>query len=266
MKNVLVLLHDDEGQEARLQVALDLTRSLSGHLTCLDVVIPPTATSDYVEVTGGAMMMQYELEQESENRRTIEARLQQEDVSWSMQEKVGAPGRALKNASDLADIIVVSIPGEETERELRHVVGELAVKTDRPVLAVPPGCRGIDVAGNVLVGWNGSHEASEALRQSVPLLQRAASVTLMDVNHPAGDFTIDEAASYLSRHGIHAEIVTRMSLGALVSDVLLNEACEIEAAYLVIGAYGLPRSVEAIFGGVTAELLHRSDLPILLAR
>ena len=38
MKNILLLVHDDAGQEARLQVALDLTRALGGHLTCIDVV------------------------------------------------------------------------------------------------------------------------------------------------------------------------------------------------------------------------------------
>jgi nucleotide-binding universal stress UspA family protein len=266
MKNVLVLLHDDEGQEARLQVALDLTRSISGHLTCLDVIIPPTGTTDFLDVSGGAMMMQYEREQESENRRAIEARLAHEDVSWSMHEMVGAPGRALKNASDLADIIVVSIPGDKTEGELRPVIGELAVKADRPILAVPPESRGLDITGPVLVGLNGSHEASEALREAVPLLQRAASVTLMDVNNPSGDFSIEEAASYLSRHGIHAEIVTRKSDGDRVSDILLDQARAIDAAYLVIGAYGLPRTIEAIFGGVTIDTLQKTDLPILLAR
>ena len=37
MKNVLVLIHDDAGQEARLQAALDVVRNLDGHLACLEV-------------------------------------------------------------------------------------------------------------------------------------------------------------------------------------------------------------------------------------
>lgn len=53
MKNVLVLLHDDAGQEARLQVALDLTRALSGHLKCLDVVVPLAGARDYFDVSEG---------------------------------------------------------------------------------------------------------------------------------------------------------------------------------------------------------------------
>ena len=266
MKNVLVLLHDDEGQEARLQVALDLTRALSGHLMCLDVIVPPVAMGDYFEASGGALMMGYARERESENRNATEARLRQEDVPWSVTDRIGAPGNALRNAANLADAIVVSIPGDETDSELRRVASELAAKSDRPVIAVPAVCRGINLAGNVLVGWNGSHEASEALRQAVPLLQQAASVTLLVVNHPKGDLSVNEAASYLSRHGISAEIVIRESDGRPVSDVILNEAHAIGASYVVIGAYGVPRLIEAIFGGVTAGMLRKSDLPILLAR
>ena len=264
MKNVLVLLHDDQGQEARLQVALDLTRAFSGHLMCLDVVVPPAVASDYVEVSGGAMMMEYERERESDNRRATEARLKQEDVSWSMLGMIGDPGPALRNAADLADIIVVSGPGA-SEGEFRRVVGEVAVKSGRLVLAVPAAARGLDAGGSALVGWNGSHEASEALRQAVPLLQRAAVVTLLDIDNPAGDVSINEAASYLSRHGVHPRVVTRVSHGKRISDVILEEARGMGAAYVVIGAYGLPRSIEAIFGGVTADLLRESDIPVLLA-
>jgi hypothetical protein len=35
MKNVLLLVHDDLGQEARLQAALDIVRAIGGHLHCL---------------------------------------------------------------------------------------------------------------------------------------------------------------------------------------------------------------------------------------
>ena len=41
MKTVMVLIHDDAGQEARLQCALDVVRAVEGHLVCLDVVQLP---------------------------------------------------------------------------------------------------------------------------------------------------------------------------------------------------------------------------------
>ena len=57
MKNVLVLMHDDVGQEARFQAALDLTRALDGHLTCLDVAILPVTVDDYAMLGGAALLV-----------------------------------------------------------------------------------------------------------------------------------------------------------------------------------------------------------------
>jgi nucleotide-binding universal stress UspA family protein len=263
MKNVLVLLHDGKGQDARLQAALDLTRAVSGHLLCLDVLAPPAVLTDYFD-GGGALVMEYVRERESENRSQVEARLRKEDVAWTMLDAIGAPGKELRDASELADVIVVSAPGSDADLDARRLAAEVAVKSGRPVLAVPPSCTGLDVAGEALVAWDGSREANQALRAAVPLLQRAAAVTLLEVNVPTGELTIDDAAGYLSRYDIHAEVVDRSTAGS-ASDAILDEAHAIGAAYLVMGAYGHPRAVEAIFGGVTADVLAGSDLPILLA-
>ena len=46
MKNILLLVHDDHGQEARLQAALDITRAVEGHLTCIDVTPYPLIAGD----------------------------------------------------------------------------------------------------------------------------------------------------------------------------------------------------------------------------
>lgn len=266
MKNVLVLIHDDAGQEARLQVALDLTRALSGHLNCLDAAIPSVGGGAYLDVSNSAIAVDCVARHEAKNRSRVETRLRGEGVSWSMHETIGAPGRAFREAAALTDLIVLSFPRDHADDKLRRLVGEVAVKAGRPVVAVPASCRGFNVAGKALVGWNGSPEASEAVRQGLPLLQQATSVTLLSVDQPKGDLSPDEAARYLSRHGIHAEIVTRESDGSTVSDVILGEAHALGAAYVLIGAYGLPRSIEALFGGVTSGMLLESELPILLAR
>src|SRR6476619_3142179 len=88
MKNVLLLVHDDTGQEARLQAALDLTRALSGHLYCLDVAQVPVLADGF----GGAsiaILMEDEREREASNRSKTEPRLAAEGVSWSWTEKTG---------------------------------------------------------------------------------------------------------------------------------------------------------------------------------
>ena len=60
MKNILVLVHDDDGQEARLQVAFDIVRAVRGHLTCVDVVTVPVFVGEYMGVGGDALLLEDE--------------------------------------------------------------------------------------------------------------------------------------------------------------------------------------------------------------
>ena len=89
MKNVLVLLHDDAGQEARLQAALDATRALNGHLYCLDVSPIVPFVGDMTGVSGGAMLIELERETESVNAARMRERLATEDVPWTLTEVTG---------------------------------------------------------------------------------------------------------------------------------------------------------------------------------
>jgi nucleotide-binding universal stress UspA family protein len=232
-------------------------------VTCLDVALPPQLPTDWFIGAGDAIVMDYVTGREGANRCAIEAKLRNEDVPWTMLDTSGAPGGELRRLSDLADVIVVS-GGRRADLEARHLAAQVAAKAGRLVLAVPPSCKGFDAAGRALVAWNGSREAGEALRAAVPLLQRAASVTLIGVDRPSGGASIADAAAYLSRHGIEPEIVEEASEGK-VSDTILARARAIGAAYVVLGAFGLPRTVEALLGGVTDALLHDSELPLLLA-
>src|SRR3546814_21012392 len=82
MKNVLLLVHDDSGQEARLQCALDLTRALSGHLFCMDVVqVPVLVGAEFGAAQAQAMLLEDTRETEAANERKVKARLKVEDRS-----------------------------------------------------------------------------------------------------------------------------------------------------------------------------------------
>ena len=264
MKNILLLVHDDDGQEARLQVALDITRALSGHLTCVVAIAPPLALSSVEPGIVQSLAIAEACERERHNFAKLEARLANEDVAWNAIEAIGDPARKLQNAAGLADLIVVSSRlGQDGRADARRIVGALAVKSGRAILAVPPGAQGLNAAGQVLVAWDGSPEANAALRAAIPLLRHAQQVTLLEVNLPDRAFAAEEAASYLSRHQIRAEVVERITDGP-ISDIILAEAIRLEAAYIVMGAYGHGRAVDALFGGVSGGMLAKSEFPLLL--
>ncbi|RVQ69602.1 universal stress protein [Croceicoccus ponticola] len=265
MKNILLLVHDDTGQEARLQVALDVTRALNGHLECLDVMALPMIISDYYADSFEATVMVKEQEREGKNVARLTQRLATEDVAWSMGETYGTLVEAMIDASQMADLIVVSARLGDDADEKRHARPErLPLASRRPILAVPPQCRGMDATGTVVVAWDGSRAGNEALRAAVPLLTRANEVVLLEVNQPEGAFAMKDAATYLSRHGIAADLVERETRGA-VADVILKHAENRNAAFIVMGAYGTPSVAEAVFGGVTRTMLSQSPIPLFVA-
>ena len=263
MKNILLLIHDDQGQESRLQVALDVTRALGGHLDCLDVLTLPLIVSGYYSAGSESVMIAAERERDSAIRTSLESRLAKEDVTWSMGETYGTFVEALTQASDFADLIVVSAR-TEARAEDRPRLESLPLRAARPILAVPPGCLGLDIDGCALVAWDGSRPCSEAVRAAVPLLQRARQVVLLEVNQPRGALAMAEVATYLSRHGVSAELVERTTTGT-VAETILDQARHCSAEFIVMGAYGKPRAAEAVFGGVTRTMLFESQVPLLLA-
>jgi len=266
MKNILLLVHDDAGQESRFQAALDVTRAIEGHLTCLDVaILPPVMAMDVIESEGSSILLADERQREESNRTRLEQRLAHEDVSWNWIDVVGYLEPALRDAADLADLIVVSRRLDSFPLpDMQHVAGNLVVKSGKPVLAVPDDADKFDAAGAALVAWDGSHAAAAALRAAVPLLQLAEKVVLLELVKPEDDPWVDDAATYLSRHGIHA-VVRHDRLTGPAGEALLAEAESGRYAYLVMGGFGHLRFVEGVFGGVTRTMLKKSPIPIFMA-
>lgn len=266
MKNVLLLIHDDAGQEARYQVALDVVRGLEGHLSCLDVSIIPVMVDDYVPTGGSALLLADEQAREKENGERMKARVAKEDVPYDWRDVTGDLAVSLAEASKLSDLIVINRQLEGLHYpDMRGVAGELVVSAETPVLAVPETARGMDVAGHALIAWDGSKCCDEALQAAVPLLKLATNVTLLEVDDGSIKTPAADAAQYLSRHGIEPVIRTRQATVETVSDILLSEVREQRAAYLVMGGYGHARMLEAVFGGVTRRMLTESPVPLFLA-
>jgi nucleotide-binding universal stress UspA family protein len=266
MKTILLLVHDDAGQEARLQAALDVTRAVEGHLTCLDVSVMPVMVGDFYAGAGEAMLLADERAREGENRIAIEAHLAKESVPWDWIDTVGAIGPALEGASALADLIVVNRQLDDFPLpDMRTVAGDVVVRSGKPVLAVPADSRGFNLSGHALVCWDGSACATTAMRAAVPLLKLAESVTLFEVDEGGPRSGIEDAAEYLSRHDVHAVIRRRRPLTPKAAEFILNEIVQERADYVVMGGFSHLRFSEALFGGVTRTMLTKCPVPILMA-
>lgn len=267
MKNILLLVHDDAGQEARFQAALDVTRAVSGHLTCLDVVANPVVVGgDMWGTSANAMILEDERITETANKARLQKRLAVEDVAWSWIDATGDFERCLEQAAILNELIVVNrrIDGSWFP-DMRALASDLIIRSGKPILAVPEKAKGFDLSGHALVAWDGSAEADAALQAAVPLLRLAREVTLIEIDDGSIGVAAEEAASFLSRHGAHARIARPAVLGRTTADVLLRDITDRRVDYLVMGGFGHSPVREALVGGVTRSLLTKSPVPLFLA-
>lgn len=116
------------------------------------------------------------------------------------------------------------------------------------------------------VAWDGSREAARALKASDALAEHATSAVVLQapsdvVRRSSGCADPEFAVSWLARRGVDASVreIHRRPIG----EAVLDAAMEVGAHVVIAGAYGHARLREAVFGGVTRDLLE-ADAPSLL--
>lgn len=271
MKSVLLHVQDDEGLEARLQAALAIVRASGGHLSCAHI----TPINAYVAFDGfgGAFIISDVLkaleDQEKKMRTRMEERLSAEDVSWDYSEVTANPTGHLVARSSLNDLLVVSRAQHSmlSAQISLTMFGDLLQASHTPILVQPIGQTAFDPLGPVVVAWNGSFEAANAVRQALPLLKMASAVHIVSIEEmKEGEFPSTSASEYLSRHGVESEIHSHGADDRTVADKILDAARILSASSIVMGAYGHSRAREYLFGGVTRSMLKDCPLPLLLGR
>lgn len=258
MRSILVQAGRDAGMGARLDTAMDLARMQGGHLT----VLVDTPVDRYVTVDpyGGAILAREALETALREDDALAAafgeRLARDDVPFDVAQSELPQIDALVRGGDLADLIVVS--------RSSGLAGDLALNASCPVLALPDHAPLQLPLGTACLAWDGSSEAARALKAAVPLLTAAREVVVLTVARDKADgFPGTEALRYLARHGVKAELV-ELTCGNSTEETIAAELVRIDAALLVMGAYGHSRLREFLFGGVTRFFLDELSAPPLL--
>lgn len=269
MRSILVHAHDDGEFDQRLDVALDLARSFDAQLTLLHAFPYSMGTMTDLHGAAFAAMTPIWKEQAEALRRKVEADMANEDVAWEWREASGPAALGLLRHSSLMDLIVLGAR-EPVDRGKAPswTAGELAIAAKCPVMVLPEGCKRFDAGSPALVAWDGSAEASHALRAAVPFLAKAGTVYLASVaekDERENDLPALGGADYLARHGISCEMVEIGEPGKYGVAGALNEAAELrKCGLLVMGAYGRARLAERVFGGVTRAMLSDVRVPLLL--
>jgi nucleotide-binding universal stress UspA family protein len=149
----------------------------------------------------------------------------------------------------------------------RYVPREVLLSSGRPILVVPHIGTFNRVGDHILIGWNGSRESTRAVNDAIPLLKRAAKVTVLEVEprRETERTKFGDIAPHLERYGINVTNTKCVRRESGTSNILLEYAAEIGADLLVIGGYGYSRLRALVLGGVSSNMLKRMTIPVWMS-
>ena len=211
----------------------------------------------------------------------------------------GDPTDAMITCARYGDLTVIGQANPDEPTYDRSMPDQLILGAGGPVLVVPYAGRFETTGKRVMIAWNGAREAARAVRDAMPILQKAEAVIVYGIN-PTDECHIAGAdiCAHLARHGVAAEAghvalgpetqavssvlqtvggfgtqqrgawsqTQRPPVGAAdAGNALLSAVADSAVDLLVMGAYGHARIRELALGGTTLEVLRTMTVPVLMS-
>jgi len=258
MRSILCPADSADTLDDRVETALALARITRGHVT-FQIATPFAQMAVWKPFGGAALSAEVINEVRAADEQLsvdLDKRLAPQDVVYDITLIDQGRVEGVAAAARFTDLIVASLDDPALE--------EVAIGSHCPVLALPKRVPMFAFDRPVLLAWDGGHEAAAAMRAALPLLALASAVHIVTVREKEGTPPARDAACYLSRHDIHAE-VHEIERHGTIAATIAETARLLDAGLIVMGLFGKSRLRELLLGGVSRELLDKSLVPLLLA-
>jgi len=272
IKTILVHLADHDDQvEKRLEVAHKMAQIFDAHITAIFIPTPQVrrgigrgASSSYVKELAEAALNKGNALQELFERKCSEAK-----VSHRFVVETGDDYDILATHARAADLLVVSQPkGQSFEDKFRHMLPEeLVIMSGVPVMMVPRDWDISESRRHVMIAWKSNRESVRAVRDSMDFLKQAYKVTILTVGsaEETGRLPAEQLQTYLARHNVKADIRRDFEERGDVGQVLRNQAKDMGADLIVMGAYGKKKWFKRVFGTTTSSMTRNAKIPVVFS-
>jgi nucleotide-binding universal stress UspA family protein len=299
-----IVLHQgpDSRSEARLDIAAGLAKAHDARVIGVFVKIDPADAGGWWTGFGKNAVAEWLATLErigGEAQEAFEQRMNEAGLDGEWRAMSGDPFDALMACARYADLTVIGQANPEEAAYDRSMPDQLVLGSGGPVLIVPYAGRFKTVGRRVMVAWNGEREAARALRDAMPILAQAETVTVYSIYAASGAHSAGaDLCAYLARHGVKAEArqtvlgpeseavssalqtvggfgfqqrgpwtqsrrppVDRPDAGTALLSAVVDHGVDL----LVMGAYGRSRLRELALGGTTQEILKTMTVPVLMS-
>ena len=178
---------------------------------------------------------------------------------------LGTIGAAAETYARYHDLIVTGIGINDVSMEA--TAETVIFASGRPTLLVPQDLP-TSLFQHLMIAWDGSRVATRAVADSRDFLRLAKAVTITVVTDekalPEGN-PGSKLKDYLDRHNINASVAQVQARRRPIARALQDQALEIGADMMVMGAFGHSRMRDFVMGGATTGILRDLELPVLLS-
>ena len=275
INDIMVHLDGSPEDEIRLEHGQAIAAAVRAHLIGIFTNLLPDLTVA-MPMDGGAAAMQMltELGDKARQDGDMTAKrlterlggLQVQTEFRRLDETFGALSGKVVEQARCADLFIATRPYGATDTPISpDLVEAVLFGSGRALLLLPPGRHRQGPIQTVLLAWNGSREAARALREGLTFIEQAVRTVVLVVDSPPDTMPWVEVEGHLAHHGVVAEVATAKRHGRRVADVILDQAREVSADLVIMGAYGHTRLREHVFGGATLDMFTASESPLLVA-
>jgi nucleotide-binding universal stress UspA family protein len=209
-----------------------------------------------------------EQQAEREFREIVGSRIKSEWRTFT-----GEPVAAVAFAARCADVVLIGqFDPDHYEADCvpRYFMQDVVLAAGKPVLIVPYAGHYAHVGKRSMVAWKPTREASRAVWDALPILQRSDAVKVVTFERgktvlPNEESARSDMARYLERHAVNATVTTSAAYKIGVGEAILSSAADFGADSIVMGAYGHSRLRERVLGGATRTILDSMTIPVLMS-
>ncbi len=261
--------------EVQVELAAQLAKVFGAHLTGIcsltETAMLRSAVQNpfiRIEAEKAEELIAEESEEATAAEKTFEAVAERVGVAHSWLTGEGEAADLIVHASRVQDLAVV-----EQTRDPSDLLWGPAVQialSGYPVLIVPRSWGSPEFGRRAVIAWNGSAQASAAIRKAIPLLKRAEHVSVL-IGQSRATFPATmrmaplDLLGYLRHHGVKGEVIRDKTPDEGAGEAILEAAAASKADLLVMGAFGRSRFREWVLGGATRHVLENMTIPVFMA-
>jgi len=255
-RDILVFLDPTPASDERLKFAIRLAKTHGARLLGVDA-------------TGNAAFSGAWRDRALQVGRYFDDMTQSADVESRLVGTDYRQGGPSPDFSHCVDLVIAPRPeGQARELIAPFVPDEALIKSGAPTLIVPQAWVPGPLGENVVIAWNASREATRAVHDAMPILERAQKVVVFAFSHKVSNLRASAEAlvEHLARHGVEAIVSDWTNTGEISAVEALYASLDTQDSDLIVaGGFGHSRIFEGLFGGVSLDLLQTPTMPILMS-